>query len=325
MEITKEQIQEAITKDPTIIEVILPTVIESEVGKKLVENKANLIFTEKIGEEIKKVHQRYDEDLFEVLGVRAGTGEDGAKEKTYEVARKMYGQLKELQGQKESLSKDVEVQRLTGEIEKLKLEGGGKHIQGVFDQAKLQWETERQGFVKQIGDTKTETESFQKRTDIKSALNQLKFNPDTPESVKTMILTNVEESLIKNSKFENGKLVFVDPEGKPIINQTSYEPKNPLEMLMSLDAIKDITLKDDKKPGGNAQAEIHGSIKTISIEGKDEQSLILPEGSFKSRSEFNEVAQKALLDSGVTRKDPRWNALLNKAYKENKVDTLPAK
>ena len=50
-----------------------------------------------------------------------------------------------------------------------------------------------------------ENEVFQKRTEIKSAVAKLKFNPDTPESIKNMVIANVEDQLIKTSKIENGK------------------------------------------------------------------------------------------------------------------------
>lgn len=323
MEITQEQIIEAIQKNPGLIPGILPTVTDSEVGKKLIENKAELIYKEKIGEEVKKIHQQYDDDIHSILGERAGTGDDGQKQKTYEFAKKLYSELKELRGQKDSLSKDARVKELETQIEKLKTEGGGKHIQEVFDQAKQAWETEKQGYLKQITDTKTENEVFQKRTEIKSAVAKLKFNPDTPESIKNMVIANVEDQLIKTSKIENGKLVFVDGEGKPVIDQTTYQPKDAFGMISSLDAIKDITLKEEKG-GGGAKTEIHGSIQTTKVEGKDEKKLILPEGSFKSKMEFINVAEKALLDSGITRKDPAWDQLKTEAYKEYKVSELPA-
>lgn len=323
MEITQEQIIEAITKKPELINGILPTVTNSEVGKTLIENKANLIYQDKIGEEVKRIHQQYDDDIFSTLGERPGTGEDGQKQKTYDYAKKLYTELKELRGQKDSLSKDAKVVELQTKIDQLTKDGGGSHIQSIFDQAKATWETEKQTYLKQINDSKSENETFQKKTEIQNAISRLKFNPDTPESIKKMVISNVENQLVNSSKLENGKLVFLDTEGKPVLDPTTYTPKDAFGMVSSMDAIKDISLKENKG-GGGATTEIHGSIQTTKVEGKDAKKLILPEGSFKTKIEFQSVAEKALIDSGITRRDPQWDTLKTEAYKEYKVSELPA-
>lgn len=325
MEITKEQIIEAIEKDSTLIEAVLPKVVESEIGKNLIDNKVKTIYEEKIGEEVKNIHTQYDNDIFQILGVRAGTKEDGGKQKTYEVAKQLFSELKELRDQKDSLTKDAEVLRLTGEIEKLKKEGGGAHFESILNKSKETWDEKERNYLKAIEDSKLENETFQKRTSIQSALNQIKFNPDTKESIKKMVIDNVEKELIKNSKMENGELVFVDAEGKPVIDTTTYKPKNALQMISSLEAIKDISLKEESEKGGGAKSEIHGSIQTTKVEGKDVQKLIIPEGTIKTKSEFVEVTNKLLLESGITMRDPRWKKLKDEAYLELKVSEMPSK
>jgi len=115
-----QEIIEAFKANPTLIEGVLPTIVETEIGKTFIENKSKVIYESKIGDEVKKIHDMYDNDIFESLGVRAGTKEDGSKEKTYEFAKKLYGELKDLRGQKDSLSKDAKVKELEGQIELLK-------------------------------------------------------------------------------------------------------------------------------------------------------------------------------------------------------------
>ena len=107
-----QEIIEAFKANPTLIEGVLPTIVETEIGKTFIENKSKVIYESKIGDEVKKIHDMYDNDIFESLGVRAGTKEDGSKEKTYEFAKKLYGELKDLRGQKDSLSKDAKVKEL---------------------------------------------------------------------------------------------------------------------------------------------------------------------------------------------------------------------
>lgn len=322
--ITIEQISEAIQTNPSLIDGIVPLVQEAEPIKNLITNKANLVYQERFGNEIKTVHEKYDEQIFTKLGQRAGTKEDGSKQKTYELLDVALDELAELRTKKDSLSKEAKVIELQATIEALKKEGGASHIQSVFDSAKQTWETEKSNYLTQIEEAKNNNETFQKRTEIQSAFAQLKFNPDTPESIRKLVIGNVEAELIKSSKIENGKLVFLNDKGEPIIDDSNYAPKNALQMISSLESIKDISLKEEKG-GGGADKTITGSIQTTKVEGKDVQKLILPEGSVKTKEQFTKVSKQALLDSGITMRDPKWNELLNQAYIELKVSEMPQK
>jgi hypothetical protein len=129
--------------------------------------------------------------------------------------------------------------------------------------------------------------------------------------------------LIKNSKFEGDKFIVLGSDGKPSLN-SKYEPKSAFESLMSLDAIKDITLKvDDQNGGGGADPIIVGSIQISSVDGKDTKKLILPEGSFKTKLEFQSVTDKALMDAGISKSSDDYVKLKDQAYKDFKVQDLP--
>jgi len=219
------------------------------------------------------------------------------------------------------LTKDAEVARLNGEIEKLKKEGGASHVQSIFDQAKAVWEQKENDYKKQLEDKSKESDDFKKKTEIQNGVQQIKFSPDTPESVKKLIIDQVERQLIESSKYENGKLVFVGQDGKPLLNE-KFEPKNPFEMMMSMEAIKDITLKDNPG-GGGADPKFKGSIQTKSVDGKDTKRLTLQEGTFKTKSQFQEIAKKSLMDSGISISHPDYTSLLDQAYKDYKVADMP--
>ena len=319
-----QQIIEAIKADPKIAEGILPTISESEAYKKAVENKAEAIFKSKIDEEVNKTHSRYDEDIFAVLGERPEQREDGTKEKTYEKAKKLFEELKTLRGKKDSLTKEAEVQRLTAEIENLKKEGGGKFIQEQFEQAKAQWNAEKTELQKLLKDKEAEIVSGQIGNIVATGFAGLQTNPDISDTIKSVILDNEKARIIKNSKIENGKVVFLTEDGKPLLNPTTYEPMTITEVLSSSKAIQEITLKKQGTQGGGADPIVKGALKTVKVDGKDEKSLELPAGAFKSKKEFIEVAEKALIDAGVTRNNPEWDTLKNKAYKDYNVYELPS-
>jgi len=323
MEITVEQILEAIKK-PEIINGLLPQLVEVEAVKKVIENRAEVSYKEKIGEEVKKIHSMYDADMFEILRVKPGQNSDGSAQKTYEKVKEIFTDYKKLSEMKDGLTKDAEVQRLKSELEKVKAEGGGKFIEEQFNKAKEEWTKKEQEFIKQIQDLGKQNTEGMIKTDLTSAFSSLKFNPDFSDTIKNTILATVESKILSSAKVENGKVIYYGADGKPMLNSTTFEPMTAAEVIASTKEIAEITLKE--KPGGGgggAPTTIKGSVKTQTVEGKDKKSLELPAGSFKSQSEFIGVAEKALLDSGVTRKDPSWNQLLNDAFNTYKVSELP--
>lgn len=318
-----QAILDAMAANPELVKGVLPTVVDSEVGKTLIATRAENLYKSKIDDEVKAIHSQYDDDVFAILGKRPGS-KDGVKQKSYDFIKELLTDYKGLLEQKDSLDKDTKVAALQLEIDKLKTEGGGKHIQEIFDQAKSDWENEKASLIKDRDDAKNMSIDFQKKTAIGNAVRQLKFNPDVSESIRQMVLDNAEQQLISNSEFQDGKLVFRDNEGKPILDKTTHSPLDAFGVISQMQAVKDISLIDDKKPGGGgADVTIKGNIQTTSVEGKDTKSLILPEGSFKTRSEFLNVSEKALIDAGITRRMPEWDELKNAAYAEYKVAELP--
>lgn len=320
--VTKEQIIEALAAQPTLASELIPTFTATDAFKAVIENKSKLLYDEKIGDEVRNIYGKGDADILDILGDKP-TIVDGAKQKTYELQKQLYTELKELRGQKDSLNKDAKVLELTGEIERLKTEGGGKHVQEVFDAAKLVWADKETSLTQQLATAQTAQVDFQKSTAIKGALQRITFNPDTSEPIKKMVLENVEQQLLASSQVQDGKLVFLDAANKPIVNTSDFTPQSAFDVISSLDAIKAISLKDNRQPGGNAKPEINGSIIINNVEGKDVKKLNLTPGSFTTKAELLDAAESALIKAGITMENPEWDKLKNEAYVEHKGIELP--
>jgi len=247
MEITVEQILEAIKK-PEIINGLLPQLVEVEAVKKVIENRAEVSYKEKIGEEVKKIHSMYDADMFEILRVKPGQNSDGSAQKTYEKVKEIFTDYKKLSEMKDGLTKDAEVQRLKSELEKVKAEGGGKFIEEQFNKAKEEWTKKEQEFIKQIQDLGKQNTEGMIKTDLTSAFSSLKFNPDFSDTIKNTILATVESKILSSAKVENGKVIYYGADGKPMLNSTTFEPMTAAEVIASTKEIAEITLKE--KPGG---------------------------------------------------------------------------
>jgi hypothetical protein len=321
MEINKDNIAEAIKSDEFKNE-LFPLLTEIDSMKLVVSKKADLIYQTKIDEEVRSIHSAYDDDMFEILGERPETVE-GTKKKTYLKIKELYSDLKTLREQKSTLNKESEIIKLNAQIDKLKTEGGAQHVQDIFDQAKSVWTAKELELNNQIKESTTNNLDFKKRSIIQSAIQGIKFNPDTPESIKKLVISQAESQLIKNSKFEGDQFIVLKDDGKPSLN-AEYEPKSAFEALMSIDGIKDISIKaDDSSGGGGADPIIKGSIKITSVDGKDTKKLIIAEGSFKTKLEFQKVADKALIDSGISKSSNDYVTLKDQAYKDLNVAQLP--
>ena len=109
-----QAILDAFQANPQLLTDAVPKLVELEPIKKVIDNKSESIFKSRIDEEISKTHSRYDEDMFETLGIKPGTKEDGVNQKTHEKIKEIFVDYKKLLEQKDSLTKDVEVQRLMG-------------------------------------------------------------------------------------------------------------------------------------------------------------------------------------------------------------------
>ncbi len=314
-----QEIQDAIKANPELVSGLLPTIIESEAGKKLVSNKVTAEVDTVITEKIADIHKRYDEDMFELLGERPERSDDGSKEKTYQKIKSLYGELKDLRGQKDSLSKDAEVKRLNDQIELLKTDNGSKQYLDQIETMKTTFQQKESEYQKAINNAKLENETFQKTTFINDALSKIKFDPDVKDSIRNMVIDNEKQRLISSSELRDGKLVFVK-DGKVELDNTTFEPIDVKGKITSLESIRDISLQDEKK-GGNAKPDV--KVETKIVEGKDAKTLKLTPGSFKTKSEFLDVSTKALTDAGITRRDPDWQRLTNEAYKEHNVSALP--
>ena len=318
MELT--EITAALEGNAELLAGVTNHVIATDKGKEIVNNAANVIFDSRISDEISGVHTQYDNDAFEILGERPGNLDDGSKQKTYAFLKEKLTELKTLRGQKESLTKEAEVARLTSEIEELKKNGGGAHWEKTFNTEKAKWLEEKTSLTEKLEQSQGSILNFHRQTDIANGLRGLKFDEKTPKEARQALIDSVMSDMLKNSRKEGELIVYLNPDGS-VINNTEYKPESAENILKS--RLKSVIANENTDKGGGADTVIKGSIETVNVEGNDVKTLKLVEGSFKTKSEFIQVAEEALLKSGVTRGDSDWDKLKNEAYNRYKVSNLP--
>jgi len=320
-----QAILDAIGTNPSLIDGLIQPIMDSDKGKTYITNRLKTEVDAVIGEKIKEVHDKTDAIVLELLGRKPKDLEGGKKQKSYDMINEILKEHKELLEKKDLLEKDPAIEALKKQVEELQKKGGGELVQKLFDQSKADWLKEKEELTNQITTLQGEVATSGFKNQIATAIAGIKFKDGIDESLQTMIKSNAEAELLKNVKSEGGKIIFYDADGKAIVNKTTYEPATAEEVLANLPFVKAVIGTAETGGGGGAATEIQkGSIKTIKVEGKDDtKKLVLPAGSFTTKSQFIEVAEKALIESGITRRDEDWDKLKNAAYTENEVDKLP--
>ncbi|MGB0896928.1 MAG: hypothetical protein ACPGRW_06370 [Flavobacteriaceae bacterium] len=324
--VTIEQINEALKAKPELVQGVLPAIQESEAYTTLFNNKLNLELKDKLAAERSKQQGVYNTAIFDTLGKQPGVKEDGTKQTGLEFLAAVLKDYKDLDTKRDSISKDEKVKELSATIEALKKNNGNEYLNNLLEQTKnasKQREQELQGKINEITNSNL---NYRKTSAINQAFSQLKLNPDMDKSIIDMVKANVTADLLKSSKLEGDKLVFVDADGKPILDPSTMGEKTAFQMLEGVEALKSIVLKDDsrKQQGGGAQRTIVGNIETIMQDGKASgERLEIPAGSFTTQMQFNDVAEKMLQQQGVSVTDARFFDLKDRAHAEYKVSELP--
>ena len=322
MEITAQQIADAIKANPNLVTEVMPTLQENPIVKTYVDNKANETFEANIGAKVKEIHDKYDETIFNVLGERPGQSEDGSKQKTYEFLTDKLNSLKTFNEKKELLEKDALVLDLKGQIETLKTSGGGAFAEKLLKETQAEYSKAKEDWQNKFKTQAEETENLRKGYVVKTALATLKVDEGVAESLRNLVLQSAESDLMKSSKFEGDKLVFLNPDGTIRKNKSTLEPMTPQEVLAEMEAVKTIIKAEGGQQGGGAKPTI-GKIEKKNVEGKDVERIELAAGSFKTQVEFTQIIEKSLQEAGVPVTDRRFTQLKDQAFKEYDVAKLP--
>lgn len=317
--VTKEQILDALKTNPELLTELTPMVLESEKGKQIIQNKADVIYKDKIADEVSRIHKQYDADIYEVLGVKKGFDEEGKKIKTYEFNKSLLKDYKALKERESSLNNDVKIKELNAEIEQLKLNGGGKHWEQTFNTEKQKWQTQIEDYKKQVSELQKQSYNSKIETDIRTGMSELNFNPDIPKPAIEALVNNVSNRLKQHSKIEEGKIIYLNENGT-VIHNNEYKPESAKGILQK--ELQDVLLKPGT-PGGGATTDLKGRIETSTVEGKDQKQLIL-KGGFKSHSDFTQQAEQALANENISTEHDDYYTLLDEAYVRYGIDNLPS-
>lgn len=272
-----------------------------------------------IGERIGRIYTDLDNDILAASGI----AKNGA-EKTYAYAKRVIGELK-AGGNAEELKSQIAT--LTEEKAKLQkaIEEGAADAE--TKKALAQAKTDLADITKKYTDLNTqlerektkhqnEVQGLRVSMEIESAAKDIKFKPSIPESVTKVVLANVIEKMKGSADFvdSEGKktLIFKGKEGE-IMRDATLRPLNAADLLTrELSAMGVLEERRQRTGAGSTGEDFKNDPEVMDLSGA------------KTQAEADNIIHAALAARGLIRGTRAYQEAMDKAWKDNAVNKLPA-
>ena len=289
---TKEEIEAAMAANPEVQNVLTEVlkgkglnVLSPDDHNKFVEQERQRIH----GNLTSEIYSGLDKDLSEV----AGFGKEG-NEKTYDYAKRAVNTYK------------TKAEQLTTEIaalkEEIKTKGADPTLKAQLDvlqKKEQEWSEKEEGYKKQLFEKDVNYE-------LSKGLAGFKAKAGIPEPVLKSYVDTVKTDLIKSAKAtENGQIIYVDAEGKTILNK-DLQPADATYILA--ERLKDVIDTGHQQTGAGTS----GGGSTGGNGGTGGTTKVLPVG-LKSQLDV----AKALKEMGILDGDPEFTKLFDEYLAKN--------
>lgn len=271
-----------------------------------------------IGERIGRIYSDLDNDILQASGI----AKNGA-EKTYLYAKRVIGELKaggntdELNAQiatlteeKAALQKAIEEGAADAETKKALAQAKTDlaDITKKYTELNTQLEKEKTRHQKEVQGMRVSME-------IEGAAQALKFKSSIPESVTKVVLANVIEKMKGSADFidNEGKqtLIFKGKEGE-VLRDATLRPLNAADLLKR--ELTTMGVLEERREGSGAGSKV--------VEGGDADAMDV--SGAKTQTEADQIIHKSLVARGLVRGTKAYQEAMDKAWKDNAVNKLPA-
>lgn len=309
---TLEEFKAEIAKDPTTVKTALAYVITLPEGKEVLDNFVNQqkpgLVKDAVADAIKAVEAK----LATALGTAKPEGK--AFEDYVEGIAK---DLKKLQADAGKVGDEATKQKIT-------------ELEGQLQSYKASnWEGKYKTLVEEtaakIGEYDTKLKDLEKGnlegmvgTDLSTSYARLSFNPNIPKEAIEALASNVRNSVMKNAKVVDGKPVYYNEDGTPMLNEL-FKPITAEEIYRRNMAT---VLTAAGAAGGGATDGKKTTISKTTEGEKETKKLVLDPSQFNTKLSFTEHAEKVLLEEGVQKGSKDWNDLVMGARTEYGVDKM---
>jgi len=312
---TLQEILDKIKEDQDLGKKLAVAMSTTDSGKEILSNFAKAEFEKNVKETVSEIHNRYDNDIFEITGERKKDGE-----KTYDFVKKLVADGKKLKDSSGGNESD-KIKSLEVKIKELQ-DGGeaNKHWKEIHESAVAKFEKEK---AELQGNAKEKEAEFNKMlilNDFKKGMSSVSFLDSVPEEAVKAMTDSLESRVLSTAKIVDGKVVYQKQDGTPWLNE-EYKPATPEQIYM--ESLGSVIKKSENSSGGSAPKDGgKSSIVSVGEGDKATKKLVLDRAKFSTKLEFQKHAAEVLQKQGVSRNDDSYNSMLDGAYKEYEVKEM---
>jgi hypothetical protein len=290
--------------------------IGTDDGQTVLKNHAKVEFDKNIGTRIGEIYSQIDKDIKEIIN------EDKPSDmKTYEYVKQKMTELKDLKAGKGG------DEALKAEIAKLKKDledgGSGKHWQEKFEAGVAQWTAKEKELNDTLANVKADVEKSTIKSFLATGLPNIKLNKNIPQAAQQSILDGAMNELMQHAQLIEGKVVLQKKtaDGYTAWLNEKYEPINASDALGTL--LKDM-LDTKKSTGGGADtSDVFGKVQLVGEGDKAKKTIKLDKTKIKTRVDFTEAIEEALIANGVVRGTKDWDSITMETREEMGIASLP--
>ena len=260
--------------------------------KTFLDNFGKQIEEEKIPSKISELHNRYDEDVFSVTGLKKNP-----TEKSYDFIKRVLGDLKTKAEKANSFETEI------ASLKKQLADGtGDKKTLADLEAVQRAYKELEEKSKGEVETLKKISEQKEIRYELTSALSGFNFKKGITEPVRKAFVDQVINELTSIAELRDGKLVFLDKAGNPMRNaHNTLNPYTAKELLDErLKEIVDVGRKIDGGP--DIESEV---IKEYDKNGKLTKAVIVIPDSVKTKVALGEF----LIKSKILRNTPEYNMI----------------
>ncbi len=263
-------------------------VFGSDEHKTYLENYKKSEVDPLVANALKDVHNKYDEQMYELFGERKA-----GDEKTYNFLNRKVIDLKEQNKSAEPLKvkiKELEkaIKDNTGD-ERLRIELDT--VRGEYKKEKDSWEAEKTEHSKSL-------DTYKLGNELDKAMIGFEFKKEFPQTVTDTFIAQVKSELQKSARMVENVMIFVDESGKTLVNKdNALNPYTAKELLSQ--RLEGILAKSQK---------VDGPIKPKREVKDGKEITTLPNPGAKTKMEVTSYLKK----NGI----PQGSEDYNRMYEE---------
>lgn len=302
---TLDEIKAAIKENADLGKEVAEYSAQTEAGKVILEN----YLTAKKEDVVKTAIEEHNNNTLSLL-----------KEAGFEIkeGQNIVDSVKELSAKVKELSEkgdSGETEKLKKELKELKESGElNQYFKEESEKLKAKISEMTESHNEQIANKDKEYQESRVKAELQSGLASLNYDKD--DKAVNALISTIETNLLNNVKEVEGKFVFSkDPD-------TEYRDAS-FNIMSTADIWKtelDGYLQKEKV-GTGAERRINSTGGVVK-DDKGLNKLILNPSSFTTRTEFEEVAEKALIAQGIIPNSAEAETLIDSAYTEYNVNKL---